>query len=81
MNIKISTKGSENKVKDIPQKVIQKDIRHGDGQHQTMKTLEKQHRKFHSQLTVSSSRKKKKKTGKKLTKKNTRAFLRTKEYA
>lgn len=61
MNIKISTKGSENKVKDIPQKVIQKDIRHGDGQHQTMKTLEKQHRKFHSQLTVSSSRKKKKK--------------------
>lgn len=33
MNIKISSKGSENKVKDVPQKVIQKDIRDGDGQH------------------------------------------------
>lgn len=33
VNIKISTKGSENKVKDVPQKVIQKDIRDGDGQH------------------------------------------------
>lgn len=82
VNIEILIEGSKTK-----SRVIQKDIRDVDGQYQkTDENIRGATREVPHPINSSSRRKqnkqtKQKKTGKKLTKKNTRKFLNTKKYA